>query len=47
MALSITKVAFGCDSVETLRKRLAAGCSADEKTDLFSRTAAAVYRLPI
>lgn len=26
-------------------KRLAAGCSADEKTDLFSRTAATVYRL--
>jgi L-fuconolactonase len=28
-------------------KRLAAGCSADEKADLFSRTAASVYRLPL
>ena len=28
-------------------KRLAAGCSADEKADLFSRTAARVYRLAI
>jgi predicted TIM-barrel fold metal-dependent hydrolase len=38
---------FGCDYVALWNafKRLAAGCSADEKTELFSGTAARVYRI--
>jgi hypothetical protein len=37
MALSITKVAFGCDSVETLRKRLEARAAAGPEFHMTTR----------
>jgi hypothetical protein len=37
MSLSITKVAFGCDSVETLRKRLAARAAQGPEFNMTTR----------
>lgn len=44
---SVDKISYSYPVLWNAFKRLAAGCSTDEKANLFSRTAARVYRLPL